>query len=137
MDPTASTSSTAHTAHDQESSLHESSNIALRPIIKFTIWFVIGLVIVHVIILSIFFAFRSAAAQERQITGVDAPRIPPPQPRLEPSIDHNRLPADDLRDLRARETEELKARKLLDADGKPMWTDHPDDLIRRINAWSK
>ena len=139
MASTASTSPSpqnehaAHAPHKAlgESPLHEGSNIHLRPLIKFTIWFAVALFIVHLIILWIFFAFRSASAQERQITGVSAPRIAPPSPRLQPSLDHNRLPVDDLRDMQVREAEELKRLGLIDEKGRPQFS---DALVKQIAA---
>jgi len=130
VDNTASTN--PGPAHgDEESPLHEGSNIPLRPMIKFTIGFVVVLVVVHVVILSIFFAFRSAAAQERQITGVEEARIVPPPPRLQPSVDHNELPVNDLRAMHAHETEVLKLRGLLDEEGKPQFS---EALVKQIAA---
>jgi len=114
----------------QESALHEPSSIPLRSLLKFTIWFVVGIVIVELVTWwAVFVPFRAAAAQERQVTGVDEPRIAPPAPQLEPSLDHNRLPGEDLVALRAHEAAELKRRGLLDENGQPTF---PPGLLEKI-----
>ena len=131
MATTASTESPHSGTAAAESPMHETSGVELRPLIKFTVWFVVGLVVVHLLIWWIFIGFRSAVAQERQVTGVSAARIPPLEPRLEPSIDHNRLPADDLRRMRDADEAELKRRGLLDENGNPQFS---DELVQRIAA---
>jgi hypothetical protein len=134
---TASTETSATSEIPRESPMHASSNIALRPMIKFTVWFVVALVVIHLLIWWVFTSFRSTVGQEREVTGVSNPHIPPPPPQVQPSVEHNRLPAEDLAHLRGEEEAELKRRGLLDANGSPMFTDNPEELIGRINSWSK
>jgi hypothetical protein len=99
---------------DVESPLHESSNIRLRTLINFVIGFVLAAVVIHVVVYWVFAGFRAAVAQPREITGVAADRIPPPEPRLEPSIQHNTLPSMDLEQLRAAEHDEFARRGWVD-----------------------
>lgn len=99
-----------------ESSLHEGTQLNLRALIKFTIWFVIGTIAIHLLIWWIFVMFRSAAAHNvREITGVKAEHMAPPEPRLQPSEAHNRLPAQDMALMRKAELEEFAKRGWVDA----------------------
>lgn len=98
-----------------ESPLHEGTQLNLRALIKFTIWFVIGTILVHLVIWWIFVLFRSAVGEEtREITGVKAERLAPPEPRLQPSEAHNRLPAQDMAAMHAVEREEFARRGWID-----------------------
>jgi hypothetical protein len=105
--------SVAHTV-STESPLHEGSHIRLRTVIKFVVWFVIVVIAVELIVWSVFVAFRSAVNQDREITGVTDARLAPPEPRLQPSVDHNRLPATDLTQMRATEKEAFARRGWVD-----------------------
>ena len=130
--PVASADPTNAVQHPpQESNLHEHSTIALSGLVKFVIWFTVSVVAIHLIILAVFFAFRAAAAQEREITGVNAPLIPPPPPRLQPSPAHNRLESEDLQSMQRADAAELKHRQLQDEQGN-----FYPELIERIAAES-
>ena len=112
---TAGASSVPHSAAGEvESPLHESSNIPLRALIYSLIIFVVGTAGVHWVIYEVFDTFRGAAAQPREITGVAAEHLAPPEPRLQPSIAHNELPSMDLDRLRATEREEFARRGWID-----------------------
>ena len=103
----------AHTV-SIESPLHEGSHIRLRAVVKFVIWFVVVVVAIEIIIWWVFVAFRAAVNQDREITGVTDVRLAPPEPRLQPSVDHNRLPVTDLRDMHAAEKEAFARRGWVD-----------------------
>jgi hypothetical protein len=98
----------------QESPLHESGNITLRALVRFVIIFVVSAVVIHLAIYGVFAGFRAAVGQERQITGVTAEHIPPPEPRLQPSVEHNRLPSLDLERMRDAERAEFARRGWVD-----------------------
>jgi hypothetical protein len=101
-------------AGEHESPLHESSNISLRALMNFVVIFVVSAIVIHLVIYAIFAGFRAAVAQPREITGVSAEHIPPPEPRLEPSVHHNQLPSMDLEQLHAAEREEFASRGWID-----------------------
>jgi hypothetical protein len=119
-----------------ESPLHESSHLHLRALIKFTVWFVIGTVVVHLLIWWIFILFRTAVAkEERQITGVEAVRLAPPEPRLQPSVDHNVLPAADMAQLLSVERAELARRGWVDEESGEIRV--PDEIVQKLAQLSK
>jgi hypothetical protein len=98
-----------------QSPLHEGSNISLRGLIKFGIWFVTAGAVINLIIWSIFVFFRSNEnRREDPITGLIAQHVQPPEPRLQPSIAHNALPAQDLKAMREREHAEFVRRGWID-----------------------
>jgi len=109
-----STPPAASPGGEQESPLHEGSNIRLAALIWFVIIFVSSAALIHWGIYLVFAGFRAATAQEREITGVAAAHIPPPEPRLQPSLEHNVLPSLDLDQLRAAEREEFARRGWVD-----------------------
>jgi hypothetical protein len=112
---TASTEAPARSAdHSHESPLHESSNINLRALIWFVVIFVVSAILIHGVIYGIFAGFRQAVAQEREITGVSADHIPPPEPRLQPSVEHNQLPTLDLARMHEAEYAEFARRGWVD-----------------------
>ena len=80
--------------------LTEPSGSVARALIRFVVVFVAALIAIHLLIWFVFVVFRAAVGQERQITGVEAARLAPPEPRLQPSVEHNALPAQDLERLR-------------------------------------
>ena len=100
--------------HSHESPLHESSNINLRSLIWVVVIFVGTTFAIHVVIYWVFVGFRQAVAQEREITGVNAAHIPPPEPRLQPSVEHNQLPALDLERMHEAEYAEFARRGWVD-----------------------
>ena len=130
----AHTESTEATAA-AESPLHEGSNISLRALIRFVVVFVVALIVIHLLIWGVFVVFRAAVGQERQITGVEAARIPPPEPRLQPSVEHNALPAQDLERLREAEREEFARRGWIDPQTGTIRV--PDEIADRIGQMSR
>jgi hypothetical protein len=120
---------------ERESPLHESSNISLRALIIFVIVFVLVAVGVHFVVYKVFEAFRAAVAQQREITGVGAERIPPPEPRLEPSVAHKTLPSQDLERLRAAEQEEFARRGWVDEKTGEIRV--PENIAQQIAEMSR
>ena len=107
---------TAHGEH--ESPLHEPSSIRLRGMIWFFIWFFVGLIALHLVILAVYFAYvRDAAKESVPITGLNNEQVTrsiPPEPRLQPSIAHDRLARVDLAELQARDVAEFRRRGWVD-----------------------
>jgi hypothetical protein len=98
-----------------ESSLHEGSHIRLRGLIKFVIGFVVAGVVIHAIVWWMFILFRDTKDNLGEaVTGVTPQYIPPPEPRLQPSIAHNALPVQDLVSMREREHAEFSRRGWVD-----------------------
>jgi hypothetical protein len=117
-------------AGEQESPLHESSNIRLQTLINVVIGFVVVAVGIHVVIYWAFAGFRAAVSQPREITGVAAEHIPPPEPRLQPSVRHNELPSMDLERLRAAEQEEFARRGWVDPQSGQVRV--PDKIVNQL-----
>ncbi len=134
MAHTESTEATAGT-ESAESPMHEGSTISLRALIRFVVVFVAALIVVHLLIWGVFVVFRAAVGQERQITGVEAAHLPPPEPRLQPSVEHNQLPAQDLEQLRRTEREEFDRRGWVDEETGKVRV--PDDIANRLAQMSR
>ena len=134
MAHTESTEAAAGT-ESAESPMHEGSTISLRALIRFVVVFVAALIAIHLLIWVVFVVFRAAVGQERQITGVEAARLPPPEPRLQPSVEHNALPAQDLERLRETEREEFARRGWIDEQSGKVRV--PDDIANRIAQMSR
>jgi hypothetical protein len=117
-------------AGEHESPLHESSNIRLRALVNFVVIFVVAAVVIHLIIYGIFAGFRSAVGQPREITGVTADHIPPPEPRLQPSVEHNQLPSLDLARMQENERAEFARRGWVDEKTGAIRV--PDNVAGRI-----
>jgi hypothetical protein len=115
-----------------ESPLHERSGIELRGLIRFVIIFVVVAVVVHLLVWWLFVSFRAAVAQERQITGVNEQRIAPPEPRLQPSVQHNALPQADLGELHQRELAEFARRGWVDEKSGEVRV--PDEIVAKVAA---
>ena len=120
---------------DVESPLHESSNIRLRTLINFVVGFVVVAVAIHVVIYWVFAGFRAAVAQPREITGVAAEHIAPPEPRLQPSVQHNELPSMDLERLRAAEREEFARRGWVDPQSGQVRV--PEKIVNQLAEMSR
>jgi len=120
---------------EQESPLHESSDIKLRTLIRFAVAFVVVAVLVHIGVWLVFVGFRAAVAQPREITGVSAEHIPPPEPRLEPSVQHNTLPSMDLEKLRAAEHDEFARRGWVDPQTGQVRV--PEKIINQLAEMSR
>ena len=100
---------------EQESPLHEHEHIHLRGMIKFVVWFIILLIATHIFIYAVYGLYKDQArGQSTEITGLSEARIPPPEPRLQPSIEHDKLPRIDMEEMRRRDTEAFKRRGWLD-----------------------
>ena len=107
---------------EQESPLHEASAIRLRGMIWFFVWFFVGLTVLHVIVLAVYFGYKRDAAKESiPITGLSGEQVTrsiPPEPRLQPSIDHDQLPRVDMDALRARDLAEFRKRGWADENSE-------------------
>jgi hypothetical protein len=125
----------AAAVHSAESPLHEGSNISLRALIWFVIIFLIAGIVIHLLVWWVFIGFRSAVGQERQITGVTAEHIPPPEPRLQPSVTHNALPSMDLARLQEAEHEEFARRGWVDVETGEVRI--PDRIVAQIVQMSQ
>jgi hypothetical protein len=133
--PPDSTRAPHSSAGEVESPLHESSNIRLRALINFVVIFVVVAVVIHVVIYLVFAGFRAAAAQPREITGVAAQRIPPPEPRLQPSVEHNELPSIDLDQMHAAEHEEFARRGWVDPQSGEIRV--PEKIVNQLAEASR
>jgi hypothetical protein len=107
-----------------ESPLHEQSHISLRALINFFVWFFVGLIVVHVAVYGLFKLYHHEAAKESvPITGLTnetVTRSIPPEPRLQPSVDHDVLPKVDLDAMHARELADFRKRG---------WADEKSDAV--------
>ena len=109
--------STAGATEGGESPLHEASSIRLRAIIVFFVWFFIGLVAIKISVYAIYRVFLHEAAKTSvPITGLvgDVAHSIPPEPRLQPSLDHKSLPKEDLAAMRERDLAEFRRRGWVD-----------------------
>ena len=118
-----------------ESPLHERSGIELRTLIRFVVIFIVAAIAIHLIVWLVFVVFRSAAGQPREITGVTEARIAPPEPRLQPSVQHNALPALDLATMREAERAELARRGFVDEKSGQIRV--PDEIVARVARMSQ
>jgi hypothetical protein len=102
-----------------ESPLHEHSTVSLRGVIIFFIWFFVGLAIIEAAVYGLYRLYhREAGFVDVPITGLTDERVTrqiPPDPRLQPSVDHNALPREDVEAMHARDMEEFRRR--------PGWVD--------------
>ena len=104
---------------EQESALHEHEHIHLRGMIKFVVWFIVILFAAHAFVYAVYGLYKEQArGQTTEITGLSEARIPPPEPRLQPSIEHDKLPRIDLEEMRRRDTEAFKVRGWLTDSGE-------------------
>lgn len=92
---------------------HETTDVSIRPIVKFLIALTAGLIVVG-IVLGLLFAFLSQK-QGAVPSVVSGPRELPPQPRLQI------VPAADLQQLRSREDQTLSGYA---------WVDQKAGLVR-------
>ena len=100
---------------EQESPLHEHEHIQLRGMIKFVAWFIVLLIATHIFIYAVYGLYKDQArGQSTEITGLSEARIAPPEPRLQPSIEHDKLPRIDMEEMRRRDTEAFKRRGWVD-----------------------
>ena len=120
---------------DAESGLHEHSTISLRGMIVFLVCFTIAAMVIHAAVYGLFKSLRhNANAENVPMTGLNNASSIPPEPRLQPSPGHERLPIADLAELRARERAEFQRRG---------WIDHqsgqvriPPDIVAEITRLS-
>lgn len=112
--PPELSNSVTHAGEVGESALHEHDHVNLRGMIVFFVWFFIGLVLVHVAIYGLYKLYKhEAAKQSVPITGLtneDVTRSIPPEPRLQPSIDHRTQEVEDMATMRARDLAEFRKR---------------------------
>jgi hypothetical protein len=92
---------------------HETTDVSIRPIVKFLVALTVGLIVVGVV-LGLLFGFLSHK-QGAVPSVVSGPRELPPQPRLQT------VPAADLQQLRSRENEALNGYA---------WVDQKAGLVR-------
>jgi hypothetical protein len=115
---------------DQESPLHEHEHIRLRAMVHFLVWFVVSVIIVHILIFVCYRVYQNQAKKQNvEITGLTETRIPPPEPRLQPSLAHDALPRIDMETLRSREMEDFKRRGWVSEGGV---VTIPDDVAQRV-----
>ena len=122
-------------AGDVESPLHEGSHIRLGGLIWFLVIFVVVALVIHGIIYFVFAGFRAAVAQPREITGVASEHIAPPEPRLQPSIEHNELPSIDLERMHAAEHEEFARRGWVDPETGKVRV--PEKIVNQLAEMSR
>ena len=119
-----------------QSPLHESSNISLRGLIKFGVWFVIVGTVINLTIWLIFVLFRSNEnRREEPVSGTISQQLPPPQPRLQPSIAHNALPVQDLKAMREREHAEFMRRGWIEKETGTIRV--PEQIATRVAQLSQ
>jgi hypothetical protein len=113
-----------------ESPLHEQSSISLRALVIFFIWFFVGLAVIEAFVYGMYRAFHHGAGfVDVPITGLTDERVTrqiPPDPRLQPSVDHNALPREDLDAMHARDMEEFRRR--------PGWVDEKTGEVHVSDA---
>ena len=102
-----------------ESPLHQASTISLRGLVRFLVAFIAAAAVIHLIVWVVFAALRSG--QERKdlpASGAGQMNLPPPEPRIQPSVGHDALPASDVADMRAKDLAEYRRRGWIDPDGR-------------------
>jgi hypothetical protein len=105
---------------ERESPLHEGSHIGLRGMIWFFVWFFIIAIVIHLLVYALYRLYlHDAKKQSVPITALrgQVTRSIPPEPRLQPSIDHDALPRVDLDQLHARDLAEFRRRGWVDEAG--------------------
>ncbi len=108
----------SHQTAPGESPLHESSHIRLRSLIVFFVWFFAGLVAIELSVYGVYRIYHHFAGETTiPITGLTNNEVThsiPPEPRLQPSVDHNSLPNIDMKAMRERDLAEFKKRGWVD-----------------------
>ena len=109
----------SHPTASGESPLHESSHVRLRSLIWFAVWFVIALIVIEASVYGMYRLYRHLAARASvPITGLtnsDVTHSVPPEPRLQPSLDHDSLPNTDLQAMRERDLADFRKRGWVDS----------------------
>jgi hypothetical protein len=123
---------------ERESPLHEASTIRLRAMIWFFVWFFVAAVVIHLLILALYYLYLADAKKENvPITALsgDVTRAVPPEPRLQPSIDHDALPRVDMDQLTARDLADFRARGWV--DDKSGAVKIPQQIVDQVVQMSK
>ena len=116
---------------EQESPLHEPERIRLRAMIQFLIWFVVLTMVVHILVFGLYRLYQEQAKKQNvEITGLKQVRVAPPEPRLQPSLEHDSLPRVDMQQMRTRDLEEFKRRGWVDE--KTGQVRVPDTIAQQI-----
>ena len=122
-----------------ESPLHEHSHIPLRAVVLFFIWFFIGLAVIEIAVYATFKLNRHEAAKlSVPITGLRNEEVTHsiiPEPRLQPSLDHDVLPKVDLETMRQRDLAEFRRRHWATDAGDQVTI--PDDIVKQIEQMSQ
>jgi len=98
-----------------ESPLHQPSTIRLRGLVRFLVGFIVIAAAIHFIVWVVFAAFR-AEEQRKDLpaSGAGQMNLPPPEPRIQPSLGHDALPVSDVAAMRAQELAEYRRRGWID-----------------------
>lgn len=108
----------SHDTTPGESPLHEGSHIQLRTLIIFFAWFFVGLAVVDLSVYAMYRLFHHVAGSATvPITGLTNDAVThsiPPEPRLQPSVDHATLANDDMKKMRERDLAEFSKRGWVD-----------------------
>jgi hypothetical protein len=117
-----------------ESLNHEPSTISLRGIVYFLIWFVIIAILLHLLVWWWFFVRRSAErGTDVSVTAVvQEHRLPPPEPRMQPSEFHETLPRVDLQELMKRDHDTFAKRSPSWIDPKTGAIRIPDEIVNQV-----
>ena len=104
-----------------ESPLHEASAIRLRGMILFFVWFTIALIVVHMLLFGLYKLYLNQAKRSdvkiTELSG-EVTRTIPPEPRLQPSPEHDTLPAVDLARMKERDLAEFHRRGWVNEAGE-------------------
>ena len=107
-----------HETATGESPLHESSHVRLRTLIMFFVWLFISMVVIEISVYAMYRLYHHLAARASvPITGLTNDAVThsvPPEPRLQPSVDHDSLPNLDLQTMRERDLAEFRKRGWVD-----------------------
>jgi hypothetical protein len=137
--PDMSAQTSAHGGEPStESPLHEHSHISLRALVHFFIWFFIAIIIVEAFVYGLFRLYRHQAAKTSvPITGLSAEDVThsiPPEPRLQPSVEHDVLPRVDLQTMHDRDMAEFRKRGWADDKGE---VKIPDSIAGQVEQMSQ
>jgi hypothetical protein len=123
--------------HREESPLHEHSKIRLRTIILFLIWFIAAMIVVEVGVYVVYRTFHHVARNVNlPITGLTNAQVThaiPPEPRLQPSINHDATEVEDLAAMHAQDLADFQKRGWVNENGQIRVDDQTADAVIQMS----
>jgi hypothetical protein len=110
---------------------HEQSNVSARGLFVFVFWFVVAVGVIHGIVYGIYVGL--VRTWQRQVdvpnTALVSDLPVPPDPRLQPSLPHDRVPRVDVELMFRENREEFARRGWVDKAGQVVI---PDDVAEKV-----